>query len=174
MSIFDRLISTLTGGVQPTAPAKTPSPQAEGDGKRQRFMGREGGASAPEPAVAEKGLQGPAMIWLHVQPATQRLLLVPDLGVDDGQELTARMQADLRRAGLCEQVAYHAGYDQYWKMPAQEAILRTPALYEIPTPPLNRLKVETRLVKQGEARGFWMHVRIRGAQELEAAADTAV
>jgi len=174
VSIFNRLISTLTGGEQTTAPAKTPSSRAEGEGKRQRFMGREGGVSTSTPAVVEKGLEGPAMIWLHVQPATQRLLLVPDLGADAGQELTARMQADLRRAGICEQVAYHAGYDQYWKMPTHDAILRTPSLYEIPTLPLNRLKVETRLVKQGEARGCWMHVRIRDAQELEAAEDTEV
>ncbi len=44
-------------------------------------MGREGAESASEPVVVEKGLEGPSMIWLHVQPATQRLLLVPDLGV---------------------------------------------------------------------------------------------
>jgi len=107
------------------------------------------------------------MIWLHVQPATQRLLLVPDLGVAQGQELTHRMNDDLLRAGLCEAVAYHASYDQYWKMPTQEAILRTPALFEIPSPPIHRIKLETRLVKQGEPRGFWMHVRIRSTEELQ-------
>ncbi|QXW18933.1 MULTISPECIES: hypothetical protein [Comamonas] len=172
MSIFDRLISTLTGNEEAAAPApaKTPSPEPEGDGKRSRFMGREGAESASEPVVVEKGLEGPSMIWLHVQPATQRLLLVPDLGVAEGEELTGKMTEDLRRAGLCEAVAYHAGYDQYWKMPSQEAILRTPSLYEIPTPLLNRIKLETRLVKQGEPRGFWMHVRIRSAQELQGGA----
>jgi hypothetical protein len=166
VSIFDRLISTLTGGdgspAQP--PAKTPTP--EGDEKRQRFMGRSGAESQPEPVV-EKGLVGgPSHIWLHVQPTTQHLLLVPDLGVAAGEELTAKMTADLHRLGWCEEIAYHAGYDQYWKMPSQEAILRTPSLYEIPTPLLNRVKLETRLVKQGEPRGFWMHVRIRSEDEL--------
>lgn len=129
-------------------------------------MGREGAKSEPEPEV-EKGFEGPCMIWLHVQPSNQRLLLVPDLGVAVGEELTAKMTADLLRAGLCEEVAYHAGYDQYWKMPSQEAILRTPSLYEIPTPLLHKIKLETRLVKQGEPRGFWMHVRIRPVDELQ-------
>lgn len=106
------------------------------------------------------------MIWLHVQPTTQRLLLVSDLGVAEGEELTAKMTTDLVRAGLCEAVAYHASYDQYWKMPAQEAILRTPTLFDIPTPLMHKIKLETKLVKQGEPRGFWMHVRIRPADEL--------
>lgn len=129
-------------------------------------MGRSGAESQPEPVV-EQGLAGGASsIWLHVQPTTQRLLLVSDLGVATGQELTAKMTADLHRLGWCEEIAYHAGYDQYWKMPSQEAILRTPSLYEIPTPLLNRMKLETRLVKQGEPRGFWMHVRVRSEDEL--------
>lgn len=136
-------------------------------------MGRDGAESQAEPVV-EKGFDGPSMIWLHVQPATQRLLLVSDLGVAVGEELTGRMHSDLRRAGLCEEVAYHAGYDQYWKMPTQESILRTPSLFEIQTPPLNRVKLETRLVKQGEPRGFWMHVRIRSADELQAAPEEAL
>lgn len=130
-------------------------------------MGREGAKSEPEPVV-EKGFDAPCMIWLHVQPTTQRLLLVSDLGVADGHELNGQMSADLQRAGLCEEVAYHAGYDQYWKMPSQEAILRTPSLFSIPTPLLHKIKLETRLVKQGEPRGFWMHVRIRATQELQA------
>lgn len=176
MSIFDRLISTLTGNEEAQAPASatTDSPEDEASNKRSRFMGREGAESQPEAQVVEKGLPGPAMIWLHVQPATQRLLLVPDLGVAEGEELTPKMTADLHRAGLCEEVAYHAGYDQYWKMPSQEAILRTPSLYEIPTPLLNRIKLETRLVKQGEPRGFWMRVRIRTEEELPQVVDPAV
>lgn len=138
-------------------------------------MGRDGVASSPEAvAPVEKGLAAGSMIWLHVQPATQRLLLVPDLGEAQGEELTAKMNADLRRAGVCEEVAYHAGYDQYWKMPTQEAILRTPSLYEIPTLLLNRMKLETRLVKQGEPRGFWMRVRIRADDELHADAEPSV
>lgn len=128
-------------------------------------MGREG-AEAPAEPVVEKGLEPATLIWLYVQPTTQRLLLVEELGQATGEELTPKMTSDLVRAGLCEEVAYHAGYDQYWKMPSQEAILRTPSLFHIPTPPLNRIKLETRLVKQGEPRGFWMHVRIRAADEL--------
>ena len=106
--------------------------------------------------------------------ATFNPSLAHDYGVAVGEELTGRMHADLRRAGLCEEVAYHAGYDQYWKMPTQESILRTPSLFEIQTPPLNRVKLETRLVKQGEPRGFWMHVRIRSADELQAAPEEAL
>lgn len=166
MSIFDRLISTLTGG--DNAPAQPPAkaPASEGEEKRQRFMARDDAHAEPEKPV-EKGLiGGPSLIWLHVQPTTQRLVLVPELGVAEGEELNGQMTADLHRVGWCEEVAYHAGYDQYWKMPSQEAILRTPSLYEIPTPLLNRMKLETRLVKQGEPRGFWMHVRVRTEDEL--------
>ena len=157
-------MSTLKGGDETAA--TTPAPTAEERKERPRFMGRDGEEPQVDPAAEDKGFEGPAMIWLHVQPTTQRLLLVPELGVAEGDELTAKMLADLHRAGLCEEVAYHAGYDQYWKMPSQDAIVRTPSLFEIPTLPLSRMKVETRLVKQGEARGFWMHVRIRAADEL--------
>ena len=132
-------------------------------------MGRDGAASPAEPVV-EKGFEAPSQIWLHVQANSQRLLLVDALGEADGCELNATMQADLLRAGLCEEVAYHASYDQYWKMPSQEAILRTPSLFNIPAPLMHKIKLETRLVKQGEARGFWMRVRIREAAELEAEA----
>lgn len=143
-------------------------PPVQSDAQRTRFMGREGEKSEPQAVVVEKGFEGPSMIWLHVQPTTQRLLLVPELGVDEGEELTSKMTADLLRSGLCEEVAYHAGYDQYWKMPSQEAILRTPSLFDIPTPLMHKIKLETRLVKQGEPRGFWMHVRIRPSDELQA------
>lgn len=106
------------------------------------------------------------MLWVHIQPITQRLLLVSDLGVAKGEDFTALMMEDLQRAGWCEEVAYHAGYDQYWKMPTQEAILRMPALYNIPMPLLNRVKLSSKLVKQGEPRGFWMRVRMRPPEEL--------
>lgn len=169
MSIFDKLISTFKGddGVVAAATSKAQTSEAEGAGSR-RFMGRDGveSSSNAAPVMVEKGLDAGSEIWLHVQPATQRLLLVAELGVAVGEELTAKMYGDLRRAGLCQEVAYHAGYDQYWKMPTQEAILRTPSLFEIPTPLLNRIKLETRLVKQGEPRGFWMRVRIRPDSEL--------
>ena len=170
MSIFDRLMSTLKGddGAVATAPDKARSSDA-GEAGSRRFMGRDGAEDSPNAASAapvEKGLDAGREIWLHVQPATQHLLLVPELGVAAGEDLTPKMHADLRRAGMCEEVAYHAGYDQYWKMPTQEAILRTPSLFEIPTPPLNRIKLETRLVKQGEPRGFWIRVRIRPDSEL--------
>lgn len=131
-------------------------------------MGREGvEARQTAPVVEEKGFDGPSEVWLHVQPATQRLLLVPELGIGAGEELTPKMMQDLQRKGLCDAVAYHAGYEQYWKMPSQEAILRTPSLYSIETPLPHKVKLDTRLVKQDEARGFWMHVRIRGEEELQ-------
>lgn len=129
-------------------------------------MGREGAKNAEPEAVVEKGLEPGCVIWLHVQPASQNLLLVSELGEAGGTELNPTQTADLQRAGWCEEVAYHAGYDQYWKMPSQEAILRTPSLYRIPTPLMNRMKLETKLVKQGEPRGFWMRVRIRTPQEM--------
>ena len=173
MSIFDRLISTLTGADTPAeavhAPRGTPTKQTDEEDsgrQRSRFMGREGETSAGSEVVVEQGLVPGSVIWLHIQPTSQRLLLVPDLGIALGTELNATQSADLLRAGWCEEVAYHAGYDQYWKMPSQEAILRTPSLYQIPTPLLNRVKLETRLVKQGEPRGFWMRVRIRQPEEL--------
>lgn len=172
VSIFDRLISTLKGEGEAAVQSPTKAhPSAQEANGSSRFMGRDGAESSSQKAapVVEQGLEGPAMIWLHVQPATQHLLLVPDLGVAEGEEMSAKMLQDLRRAGLCEEVAYHASYDQYWKMPSQEAILRTPTLFDIPTPFLNRVKLETRLVKQGEPRGFWMRVKIRPASELDTA-----
>lgn len=165
VSIFDRWFSGRSGGDAAKTPAVTPA--ARRPEEALRFMGREG-AQPQAPVAVEKGLDSPALIWLYVQPTTQRLQLVSDLGVAQGEDLNARMTTDLLRAGLCEAVAYHAGYDEYWKMPAQEAILRTPSLFDIQTLPLNRIKLETRLVKQGEPRGFWMHVRMRTAEELRA------
>ncbi|ANY63284.1 hypothetical protein MA05_15875 [Comamonas aquatica] len=161
----------MTGAEDKPAPAPAPTraTSSQEEEPRRRFMGRDGLADESEPAVVEKGLEhAPAEFWVHIQPATQRLLLVPDLGVAEGEEFTARMMADLQRAGWCEEVAYHAGYDQYWKMPSQESILRAPSLYHIPTPLLNRMKMETKLVKQGEPRGFWLRVRMRSAEELSA------
>ena len=166
MSIFDRLISTLTGG--DNAPAQPPAkaPASEGEEKRQRFMARDDAHAEPEKPV-EKGLiGGPSLIWLHVQPTTQRLVLVPELGVAEGEELNGQMTADLHRVGWCEEVAYHAGYDQYWKMPTQEAILRMPTLHSVEVLPMKQMKLTTQLVKPGEARGFWMRVRLREESEL--------
>ena len=132
-------------------------------------MGRNGAqaeALAQAPVAAPDGFQAPALVWLHVQPASQQLLLVPELGVAEGELLTPKMMEDVQRAGWCEEVAYHAGYDQYWKMPTQEAILRMPSLYDIPCPLANRMQLQTKLVREGEARGFWMRVRIRSEAEL--------
>lgn len=128
-------------------------------------MGREQ-TEAPAAAPVVKGLTAPGTIWVHIQPITQRLLVVPDLGVATGEEFNQVMLQDLQRIGWCDEVAYHAGYDQYWKMPSQEAILRMPSLYNIPTPLMNRMKLETKLVKQGEPRGFWMRVHLRTQEEL--------
>lgn len=129
-------------------------------------MGREQAEVAVPAAPVVKRLNAPDTIWVHIQPVTQRLLLVPELGVAKGESFTQQMLEDLQHAGWCEEVAYHAGYDQYWKMPSQESILRMPSLYQIPTPLLNRIKLSTQLVKQGEPRGFWMRVRMRTEEEI--------
>ena len=125
---------------------------------------------ATQEPVVEKGLEGPGEVWVYVCPNTQRLSIVPALGVAEGELLSHRMLTDLQRIGFCEEVSYHAGYDQYWKMPTQTAILRMPSLHGVPTPLLNRIKLTTQLVKPGEPRGFWMRVRLRDAAELAAAA----
>lgn len=124
--------------------------------------------AAPE-RVVERGLEAPGEIWVFVCPTTQRLSIVPALGVAEGELMSNRMLSDLQRIGFCEEVSYHAGYDQYWKMPTQTAILRMPSLHGVPTPLLNRIKLSTQLVKPGEPRGFWMRVRLREASELSAA-----
>ena len=137
-----------------------------------RYMGREQAEAPAAPVV--KHLEAGSMIWVHIQPITQRLLLVPELGVAKGEDFTSVMMDDLQRAGWCEEVAYHAGYDQYWKMPTQEAILRMPALYNIPMPLFNRIKLSSKLVKQDEPRGFWMRVRIRSEEEVAQEAGPAM
>lgn len=166
MSIFNRLITSLKGSEEAPVAATPREPAAS------RFMGREQAEEAAAPVV--KRLNVPGMIWVHIQPVTQRLLLVSELGVAKGEDFTQSMLDDLQRAGWCEEVAYHASYDQYWKMPTQEAILRMPALYNIPMPLLNRIKLSSKLVKQGEARGFWMRVRMRAEDELQDNASSSI
>ena len=174
MSIFDRLITTLTGGDTP-APAAPAKPAAAQDSQQpRRFMGRDGAASPAEAAAQERGFEAGAQVWLYIQPQSQRLLLVNELGSAEGQELNNKMGADLERAGLCEEVVYHASYDQYWKMPSQSAIVRMPALYHIPTAGPARVQSSTKLVKQGEARGYWLRVRIRAPHELPQASEPTV
>lgn len=168
MSIFDRIISSLSGSeaAEPAAPAAPVAPRAP---RGSRFMGKdEEDAAAP---VEEPGFEEPSEIWLYLAPTSQLLRWVPELGVAEGRDLTTRMNAQLQRLGWCEEVSYHAGYDQYWKMPSQESIVRMPGLYGIAMPLANRVKVTTQLVRQGEPRGFWMHVRVRAAGELPAAAE---
>jgi len=176
VSIFDRLKSNLSGSdAAPPATVAAESPQSGGG----RFMGKDDSQAlrraerAQEEPPEEKGLDAPGEVWVFVCPSTQRLMLVPDLGVAQGEVLSGRMLADLQRVGLCEEVSYHAGYDQYWKMPTQEAILRMPALHNVQTPMINRVKLSTKLVKPGEARGFWMRVRLREESELPQAQDAA-
>lgn len=139
-------------------------------------MGREGSQSmrrserAMQEEPVEQGLQVPGEVWIYVCPNTQRVIKVAALGEAQGEVLTARMMADLQRTGLCEEVSYHAGFDQYWKMPSQESIFRMPTLYGVEVDPHNRPKISTQLVKSGEARGFWMRVRLRDDTELPQAA----
>lgn len=177
MSIFDRLKSNLSGN-EPAPAAVTPDKAGGG-----RFMGKDESqamrrAERDTPAApVEKGLTAPGALWVFVCPNTQRLIQVSGLGVAQGEVLTHRMLEDLQRIGLCEEVSYHAGYDQYWKMPAQDAILRMPTLHGVEVLPAKRMQLSTKLVKAGEARGFWMRVRLREAEELpqpDSAADSRV
>lgn len=108
------------------------------------------------------------MVWLYAAPGRPELRLVQDCGLADGAELNPTMVQDLRRFGLCESVAYHAGYDKYWKMPSQESLVRMPALYHVAGLPVHRMRVTTKLVRAGEAQGLWLHVRVRTAQEVQA------
>jgi hypothetical protein len=170
VSIFDRLKSNLSGS--DAAPAAATSAADEGKVGGGRFMGKDESQAmrhserAASEKPVEKGLSGPGEVWVFVCPNTQRLILVPRLGAAQGEVLTQHMLSDLQRIGLCEEVSYHAGYDQYWKMPTQEAILRMPTLHSVEVLPMKQMKLTTQLVKPGEARGFWMRVRLREESEL--------
>jgi len=124
------------------------------------------GVAASGSAQRTEGFGDVAEVWLHIPPNTQALMLVDGLGVAGGKELNTVQRADIERLGWCEEVAYHAGYDQYWKMPTFGAILSMPKHYRIPMPQANHVKVQSKLVKQGESRGFWMRVRLRSSEEL--------
>lgn len=133
-------------------------------------MGREEDDVENLPVKAvEKGLDAPSMVWLYGAPGRPELRLVQECGSADGSELNATMLGDLKRLGICEAVAYHAGFDKYWKMPAQESLVRMPALYHVACLPVHRMRVTTKLVRTGEAQGLWLHVRVRTAQEVQAA-----
>ena len=107
-------------------------------------------------------------LWLHIPPTTQTLRVVAGLGQAGGTELQAEQRAEIERIGLCEEVAYQASYDQYWKMPSHESILSMPKHYNIPMPQAHRVKVISKLVKAGEPKGFWLHVRLRSDEEMAA------
>lgn len=170
MSIFDRLKSNLTGS-DPAPAAVALADEADKVGG-SRFMGKDESQTMRraerevQERPVEKGLDAPGTVWVFVCPNTQRLILVPALGVAQGEVLSQRMLTDLQRCGLCEEVSYHAGYDQYWKMPTQTAILRMPALHGVEVLPMKAIKLTTQLVKPGEPRGFWMRVRLREDAEL--------
>ena len=169
MSFFDRLKSNLIGSDAATTDV---APGDEGKVGGGRFMGkdellamRRAERAAPIKPI-ERGFEGPGQVWIFVCPNTQRLLEVPNLGASQGEVLTYKMLDDLRRIGICEEVSYHAGYDQYWKMPSQDAIFRMPGQHGVEVLPMKRIQMSTQLVKAGEARGFWMRVRLREASEL--------
>lgn len=169
MSFFDRLKSNLIGSDAAPAVAAPAEENKVGGG---RFMGKDETLSmhradraVPQKPV-ERGFEAPGQVWIFVCPNTQRLIEVSSLGVSQGEVLTYQMLDDLQRIGICEEVSYHAGYDQYWKMPSQDAILRMPGQHGVEVLPMKRIKMSTQLVKPGEARGFWMHVRLREASEL--------
>ena len=110
-------------------------------------------------------------LWLHIPPTTQTLMVVPGLGQAGGSELSAEMRAEVERCGLCEEVAYHAGFDQYWKMPAHSAILAMPKHYNIAMPQAHRVKIISKLVKADQPKGFWLHVRLRSDEEMALASE---
>lgn len=114
----------------------------------------------------ERTLPVPSEVWVYVCPNTQHHILVSDLGVAQGEMLSGSMIAQIQRCGLCEEVSYHAGYDQYWKMPTQTAIMRMPGVYGIEALPITKIKLTTQLVKPGEPRGFWMRIRLRTEAEM--------
>lgn len=146
-----------------------PGELPEGSGPR-RYMGRpeiEEGDVARSTAVHTEGFGELAEIWLHIPPNTQTLMWVDGMGKTEGKEVSAVQRADIERVGWCDEVAYHAGYDQYWKMPSFGAIMAMPKHYKIPMPlTSNKIQVRSKLVLQGQARGFWMHVRLRSAEEM--------
>lgn len=119
-------------------------------------------ASAPR----TQGFGDRTELWLHIPPTTQTLVVVPGLGQAAGEEITTLQRADLQRHGWCEEVAYYAGSDQYWKMPSHGSIMSMPKHYGIPMPQANRVKIISKLVKPDQAKGFWLHVRLRSEEEL--------
>ena len=167
MSIFDRLKTSLSDN---DTSASTATPVAA---QRSRFMGRDDDKEGKElpHKVVEKGLDSPSMIWLYVAPGSQQLRLVQECGSSEGTEMNATMVADLHRLGLCEGVTYHAGFDQYWKMPSHESLVRMPGVYHVEGVAVHRMRVHTKLVRTGEAQGLWLHVRVRTAHEVQAATE---
>lgn len=110
-------------------------------------------------------------LWLHIPANTQTLIQVPELGAATGTELTTDQRAEIQRCGLCEQVAYHASFDQYWKMPTHGALLAMPKHYNIAMPQAHRVKVISKLVKADQPKGFWLHVRLRSDEEMALASE---
>ena len=179
VSFFDRLKSTLTGSE--AAPALAPAPIAKpapasvsesvdtsfpaNKKTESRFMGRENESLTPMQA---QSTALPSNFWVFVCANTQKLVMVPEMGSAEGEPLSYELIDEMRRIGISEEVAYQAGYDQYWKMPSQESILRMPKVYGVEIPLLNRMKLTTKLVKGSEPRGFWMHIRLRTPEEMAA------
>lgn len=172
VTIVPILVKTITL-YQESAAVNTEVPNPgelpEGSGPR-RYMGRpetEGEGVARSAAVHTEGFGELTEIWLHIPPNTQTLMWVDGLSKTEGKELNTVQRADIERVGWCDEVAYHAGYDQYWKMPSFGAIMAMPKHYRIPMPlTSNKIQVRSKLVLQGEARGFWMHVRLRSDEEV--------
>ena len=179
VSFFDRLKSTLTGSE--AAPALAPAPLAKDapasvtesadtsfpskKKSESRFMGRDNESLVPMQAQSAATLSS---YWVFICANTQRLVMVPEMGSAEGEPLSYDQIDEMRSVGISEEVAYQAGYDQYWKMPSQESILRMPKVYGVEIPLLNRMKLTTKLVKGSEPRGFWMHIRLRTPDEMAA------
>lgn len=136
----------------------------------RRYMGRpeddpsnQAGQAAP---VAVDEFAPGSQMWLHVPPTSQNLMLVDKLGEGGGRDITTAQRDIVQRAGWCDAVAYHASFDQYWKMPSHGSILNMPKHYGIAMPSQHLVKVRSQLVKADQAKGFWFLVRIRTEEEL--------
>ncbi len=146
-----------------------PTGQDEGLEAPRRYMGRpeDPVPTGTEQKAAPEAFSPGSQVWLHIPPSTQTLVHVPSMGSNEGKEITNAQRDIVLKAGWCEAVAYHASFDQYWKMPSHGSILGMPKHYGIPMPPPHLVKVRSQLVKADQPKGFWFLVRIRLAQELE-------
>ncbi len=141
-----------------------PSELPEGSGPR-RYMGVRRLKGVPLPAsrvFAPKVLVMRPRSGCTSPPDTQALIWVEGLGQSEGKEINTVQRADIERVGWCEEVAYHAGYDQV----LEDAHLRchhghAQALQNPHAVVQQQSAGALQTGAQGrERRGFWMRVRL--------------